>query len=64
MPRKKGDEMNYRTLVRLPDDAGVEFERVAKEKGLDPAVLGRVWLLERLQEERDRRGRGQERSHE
>ncbi len=64
MPRKKGDEMNHRIMVRLPDDAGAELERVAKEKGLEPAVLGRVWLLERLQEERDRRGRGQDRNYE
>ncbi len=51
----------FKTLARLPDDAGAEFERAAKEKGLDPAVLGRVWLLERLQEERERRGRLHER---
>ncbi len=61
MPRKQGDVMNYKTVVRLPDDAGVEFERVAKEKGLDPAVLGRLWLLERLQEERRRMERDHDR---
>ena len=52
--------MNYKTMVRLPDQVGDDFERVASEKGLDPAVLARLWIMERLQEERERRGRGLE----
>jgi len=61
MPKKRGGEvMNYKTMVRLPDQVGEDFERVASEKGLDPAVLARLWIMERLQEERERRGRGLE----
>ncbi len=62
MPRKReGEIMNYKTMVRLPDQAGEELQRVAGEKGLDPAVLVRLWVMERLQDERRRTERDGER---
>ena len=53
-----GKVMTFETMVRLPESDGEEFQAVAKEKGLAPAVLARLWIMERLREERRRVERG------
>lgn len=37
--------------VRLDDHTVDQLDRVAKEKGIGPRTLARVWLLEKLKEE-------------
>jgi len=50
MPRKPIGEkkMDYRTLVRLPNEYGEHLERIAKERGAPPAVLARMVVMEWL----------------
>jgi len=44
--------MTYEILVRLPAEARDAFTRIARRRGLVPAVLARTWLLERLERNR------------
>ncbi len=48
--------MTYRTAVRLPDEAADELERVAKEMGVAPAVVVRLWVMDKLRTLREQRG--------
>lgn len=50
--------MTFETMLRLPESDGEELQAVAKEKGLAPAVLARLWIMERLRDERRRNERG------
>jgi len=57
VPRKKGEsQMTYRTAVRFPSEAGEQLEGAAKEMGVAPAVVVRLWVMEKLRERATQEG--------
>jgi len=42
-------------MLRLDDETDNELEQYAKEQGLKKSTLARLWLKERLRQERERR---------
>ncbi len=55
--------MTWRTPLRLPDDGAVKLEDLAKRWGLTPAVVARMIVMQRLEEE-DRKRKQEEGGHE
>ncbi len=49
-----GGELAERLTLRLNQDDRRELARRAREKGVGPSTLARMWLRERLRQEEDR----------
>jgi len=57
-PPKGENKLEYKTLVRLPDEWAVEMTRASHETSIPPAVLARQWVIERLREMKAKREEG------